>query len=546
VRFRIGIHIGDIHEKVDGSIYGDGVNVAARLQTIAEPGAVIVSDGVRGALRGRLDVGFSDAGSHEVKNVAEPVHAYRVIEAGPNPEGMMSSRRRLIASVIGTMALLLAAAATTWWFAQEFIYPSHETVSGDAENDPVLAIPTGPTIAVLPFDNLSGDAEQDYFVDGLTEEIIAALSRFSQLSVISRNSTFRYKGQAVDVPTVGKELGARYLVEGSIRRAANTIRVTAQLIDVETDSHLWSETFERALTAENVFQIQDEVTSRIAATIGDLYGVIAMANTTDNTRDHKVSLDGYDCVLRALDRVRWLRPEYHAPARDCLERTVEEEPEYALAWAWLAYMYVEEYSQGLNTLPGSLDRALNAAERAVRLSPNDSQVYIALANAHFFRGEREAFVGAAERALFLNPNDAGVVALMGHRLAYVGQWQRGMALLEKAKIMNPYHPGWYHFVPFFDRYSAGDYEAALAIAQKMNLHDYVWTQAAIVAAYGQLDRKDDAAPFVARILELKPQFETTARADRWKIFRYQEELLDHFMAGLRKAGLNVETGDKVQ
>jgi tetratricopeptide (TPR) repeat protein len=243
--------------------------------------------------------------------------------------------------------------------------------------------------------------------------------------------------------------------------------------------------------------------------------------------------------LRAIDHARYVTLDSHLSVRNCLEVAVAAYPEYGPAWGWLSWLYVEEYSQDLNTKPDSLDRALDAAERAVRLAPRDGQVYMNMANVRFFRDEREAFLAAAERALELNPNDASIIAWMGHRLAYAGHWDRGLALLEKAKAMNPYHPGWYNFAPYFDAYSSGDFGLALEHAQQINSPGYVWAQAALAAAYGQLGRKEDAAPIVDRILQLKPDFETAARADRAKIMRYQPALVDQFMDGLRKAGLAI-------
>ncbi len=402
--------------------------------------------------------------------------------------------------------------------------------------------PARPSIAVLPFDNLSEDAAQDYFVDGLTEEIIGTLARFPDLAVIARNSTFRYKGQAVDVRVVGQELGAHYIVEGSVRRGGETIRVAAQLVETETGAHLWTETYDRALTAENVFAIQDEIAVAIATTLADTYGVLRQEGLAAARRKPPGDLRSYDCVLFAMEWMRTLSLETHRTARDCLERAVETDPDYAPVWSNLAQIYVIGDSMGYGSRPGLIERGLEAAQRGVELAPGDSFAQWNLAQAHFFRGELDAFKAAAERAIESASKGASTLGIAGLHLAYAGEWDRGLALVEEAKAFDPYYPGWYHFPEFFDHYRKGAYEVALATAQKINLPGYRWAQAALAAAYGQLGRDEDAQQIVTRIMELDPDFEATARADRWKWFRYQEDLLDQFMEGLSKAGLDVQVG----
>jgi adenylate cyclase len=347
----------------------------------------------------------------------------------------------------------------------------------------------------------------------------------------------------VDVRAVGEELGVRYLVEGSVRRGADTIRVSTQLVETETGSHLWSETFDRALTAENVFAIQDEIAAAIATTLADTYGVLRQEGLAAARRKPPGDLRSYDCVLLAMEWLRTLSLETHRTARDCLERAVENDPDYAAAWGELALMYVFEDSMGYDPRPGSLDRALEAAQRGVELAPDDSFAHFPLAQAHYFRGELDAFRAAVERAIEGASKGSSRLAFAGLYLAYAGEWDRGLALIEEAKAFDPFFPRWYHFPEFFDHYRKGAYEAALATAQKVNLPDYVWAQALIAAAYGQLGRADQAQPIVKQILELDPDFEATARANRWKFFRYQEDLLDAFMDGLRKAGLEIPAED---
>ncbi len=529
MRFRIGVHLGDIHEKADGTIYGDGVNIAARLEGLAERGTVAVSDAVQATIRGRVSFGFADLGEHEVKNIEHPVRAYRVLAEGERaPVRHKRPYHWGPASLIPLAIVMIVTVIAAW--------PDLEP----APDEPVIpATSDRPVIAVLPFDNLAQDPEQDFFVDGLTEEIIGALSRFRHLAVLGRNSTFRYKGQAVDVTAIGSELGARYIVEGSIRRAADTIRIIARLIDTETEAQLWSETFERSLTPENIFAIQDEVSARIAATVGDSQGVIGIAAMDALRRASPANLASYDCVLRATEYMRGFSDALRQPAKTCLENTVRSDPDYALGWSWLAEIYLDEYRRGLDPEQGLIDKALNAANTAVKLAPNDGHAHYALANAFYYSDNLDAFSQAAERALELNPYSADSLLNLGHRFAYAGEWEKGLALIDRAIAMQGLYPAIGNFAAYFHHYDQRDYETALDHARRMNMPDYVWAQAALAAAYGQLGRSEEAAPVIARMLELRPDIAETARADRAKFFRYQPELLDHFMDGLRKAGLNI-------
>ena len=282
MRFRIGVNLGDVVDD-DGTLYGDGVNIAGRLESIAEPGTVCISRNVHEQVEGKLPLNFEYLGEHKVKS--ETVQAYKIVvpEGAEMPAGSLlpgslrtrrSRRTRLIAGSI--IALMLVLGGIFAW--QQNRIPA-ET------QDPVLALPTGPTIAVLPFENMSGDPEQEYFSDGLTEDIITRLSRFPLFFVIARNSTSQYKGRAVDVREVGRDLGANYIVEGSVRKSGKTIRVTVQLLDAEDGTHMWAETYDRDLTAANFFEIQDEITDRVSATIADERGILWEADAAASRQD---------------------------------------------------------------------------------------------------------------------------------------------------------------------------------------------------------------------------------------------------------------------
>jgi len=527
MRFRIGLHLGDIREKADGTVFGDGVNVAARLQSIAEPGAVMVSDVVQGALRGHLDVGFEDAGSHEVKNIAEPVRAYRVLtegETAPGRRGLHKAPRViLVAMAVAVVVIAIVAGVLLW--------------PGGEAQDPILAMPGGPTIAVLPFDNMSGDAEQEYFSDGITEEIITELSRRSNLFVVARNSTFRYKGRSVDVRQVGQELGARYVLEGSVRKAGGTIRVTVQLLESTDGKHLWAETYERELSGENLFDVQDQITENVVGAIGGKYGAIHRASLQASRGKAPDRLEGYDCVLRAITLLRQLTPQLHLSTRDCLESAVEQEPDYAEAWAWLSYLYNFEYSLGLNPRPNALERGLTAAPQAVRLDSSSQLGHHQLAY-NYFLAKKPGFFEKAKEAIAINPNNPDVIGAVGLYLAFAGEWERGLALCHKAIALNPDHPGWIYIPIAAYAYIRRDYQEAVRWADKINIPGFFWNYVTLAGSYGQLGMQAEAAQAVSDLLAVNPSYAQNARREFRKYY-WDETELEHVMDGLRKAGLDI-------
>jgi TolB-like protein/tetratricopeptide (TPR) repeat protein len=431
-------------------------------------------------------------------------------------------------------AMVLVIAGVVTWQATRSSEPDSEVPS----EDPVLTLPKGPSIAVLPFTNMSGDPEQEYFADGITDEIITELTRFRDLFVIARNSTFQYTGQSVDVREVGRKLGVRYVLEGSVRKAADTIRVSAQLLDATTGTHLWAETYDRDLTAANILSVQDDITEQVVATIAGTHGVISRVGLEGTRGKGTENLEAYDCVIRAQAYFAVFSPDEHLRTRTCLERAVELDPDYSDAWAWLILIYTDEYAFGFNPRPNSLDRAAEVARRAVDLDPTNQMAHWFFARAQFFRHELDSFFVEAERALALNPNNATVLASAGSYLAYAGKWERGLALVKKAVALNPHHPGWYYFPFFWDHYRKAEYEEALAQAQKINLPGLFWTYVTLAAGYGQLGRKEEAQAAVADLLELYPDYPENARHE-FRKYNWSEDLIENIMDGLRKAGLNI-------
>ena len=447
--FRIGIHLGDIHEKVDGTVYGDGINVAARLQSLADAGGVVVSGSVHESIRGRLGLGFGYLGEQDVKNIPEPVQAYRVLAKGEAPPATTQSKSRnsgpRLALITAAAAIILLIGGVVYW---QVVHPPPETKiaesHADQADDPILKLPTGPSIAVLPFDNLSGNPEQEYFVDGLVDNIITGLSLFPEFFVIARGSTFQYKGRALDVRDINRDLGAAYVVDGSVQRSAEGIRVTTRLHDAATGAQLWAQTYDKSLSASNVFEIQDDIRDQVAAMIAGTTGVVARHQAGEVRARRTENLASYECVLMAGAHYNEFTPASHLRARDCIEQALETDPNYAEAWAWLTYLYADEDAFGFNPRPDALDRSLEAGLRAVKLDPASAIAHSALARTHAYRQELDDFFVHAERAVELNPNNVFVVVDMGQFMTMLGRADRGSALVRKAMKLNPYHQGWYY------------------------------------------------------------------------------------------------------
>jgi adenylate cyclase len=441
MQFRIGIHSGEVRDEA-GRLYGDGVNIAARLEGLAEPGGLCISDVVHKQLHNKLDLDDEDLGEQQLKNIPEPVRVYRVRLDRARREAPRQARRprnRLRTVVVAATVILLVGVGFMLFWPPPLALVLDMAGLRTPSTRPALS--DRPSDAVLPFVNMSGDAKQEYCSDGITEEISTELARFEELLVVGRSSTFQYKGKPIDPRKVGQELGARYVLEGSVRRAADTIRVTAQLLDADKGMHVWAHTYERDLTAANLFALQDEITAEVVATIGSGYGVIARARLKEIGARSTESLDAYDCVLRSY--AYWYLSATqgeHDRLRECLERAVKLDPGFAPAWYRLADVYLDEHRFRYNPRPGSLDRALKAARRAVELDPTSSRVHQALAQTHFFRRELALFFVEADRALALDPNDDDTLATVGLYLAYAGRWDRGVVLVKRAIALTPSPP----------------------------------------------------------------------------------------------------------
>jgi TolB-like protein len=336
---------------------------------------------------------------------------------------------------------------------------------------------------------------------------------------------------------IGRALGARYVMEGSLRQAGSTLRVAVQLVDASTGAHLWAETYNRSFSAEAVFELQDDLVPRIVSTVADWYGVLPHSMSEAVRLKPPDQLSPYEAVLRSFGYYERVTPEEHAAVRAGLERAVEQSPGYADGWAMLSMMYGEEHRFGFNAQPDPLGRSLQAARRAVDAAHANHFAWLAVAQALFFRKEFDAFRDAAERAIALNPIDGSTIEYLGHLIAFSGDWEHGCELAERARQLNPNHPGWYWAVPFLDAYRKGDYRSARSFLLKGNQPRHFFTLALLAAVHGQLGERDAGDKVLREVLTLKPDFPWTGRDEfrKW----YLPELVEPLMDGLRKAGLKI-------
>jgi len=419
--------------------------------------------------------------------------------------------------------------------------PSSTLRSAAAPDSGAARAEEGFWVAVLPFKYSGGNSDLTALGEGLTEDIVTGLSRFSYLKVIARSSTVRYAREAVDVRTAANELGARYVMEGSLRQSGSKIRIAAQLVDASSGADLWAETYDRAFRPDAVFELLDDVVPRIVSTVADTQGILPHSMTEALRNRDPNGLSPYEAVLRSFAHFQRLNAPEHAAARAALERAVQQPPDRGDCWAMLSMLYREEYTHGFNLQPDPIGRALAAARRSVDAAPANHLAYHALASALFFRRELGAFRAAAERALALNSMDGFTAAYLGFQIAYAGDWERGCALAERATRLNPHHPGWYWFPLFFNAYRQRDYQGALDAVLKVNMPAFWRTQFALATAYAQLGERDAASNAVRELLTIRPDFPVVARNElrKW----WDAEFIEHLVDGLRKAGLEIAGDD---
>lgn len=490
INFRIGVHVGDVMIK-GGDLFGDAVNIAARLQTLASAGGVCLSGVAYDQVRKILPFAFTDLGAQRVKNIDEPVRAFS-----------LAAERVAVAA-------------------------APENASSP------LALPDKPSIAVLPFQNMSGDPEQEYFADGMVEDIITALSRFTSLFVIARNSSFTYKGKAVDIKQVGRELGVRYVLEGSVRKAAGRVRISAQLVEASTGAHLWAEKFDGAL--EDVFELQDAVTERV---VGAIEPSVKQAEINRARTKPTNNLDAYDYFLRALQQATLYTREGSDAALDYIRQAIALDPGYALARAFLSVIYLERGIQGWGA-PGDRERQLAAAREAIVLDSDDPSVLRWAGHTLGFWGDYDRSIALLEKAARLNVNGSQILASLGWVKVYAGRdAERAIAHFERSIRLSPRDPpempskltgiGFAHLI-------AGHNEQALAFAQQVIDERPQFTSAhrVKITALTFLNRPEEAKAAAETLLTFDPQFTISSRLGPNRTSDFQQR----YHAALKAAGL---------
>jgi adenylate cyclase len=488
MRFRIGVHLGDVIEKIDGTVYGDGVNIAARLEGLADPGGIIASDAVQGAVRNRLAAVFVDKGERQVKNMA-PLRVYEVRVGSADLEA-------------GT---------------------------------PTMARRDRPSIAVLPFANMSGDPEQEYFADGISEDVITELSRFRSIFVIARNSSFTYRGQAIDVRKVAKELNVRYVLEGSVRRAGKTIRITAQLIDATNGHHVWAERYDRDLV--DLFAVQDEVTRSI---IGSIAPGIVSTEIQHSRSKTTVELDTWDRIMQAHWHIRRFTREDFGEASRLLEELLRQEPNNAVALGDLAFALHFAAIFGWTESPvAALARMSDVAQRAVNCDDQDAAAHTALAIHELFSGRHDEALRRLRRAIELNPNSSFAHGYIGIVHAFAGDYDLAIESSREAMLLSPRDllmviwrvaDGWAHLGA--ERFDRAAESAQLAIDWNSAFPDAHGILASALAHGGRMDEARIALDECVR------QWPGLTLRDP-RLIRPFRRVADQerFLDGLRKAGL---------
>lgn len=411
---------------------------------------------------------------------------------------------------------------------------------GPEEQDPTSVLSSGPTIAVLHFANLSGDPEHEHFAAGLTEELIVQLTRLQELVVITHQSTHRYKDQHPDPRRVGSDLGARFLLEGSVRKDANAIRVSVQLEETTNGECLWAESYDRELAVGSMFELQDDITRNVAAMIGDAYGLIPRTLCKESRGKPVEDLSVYEATLRFYEYGFVGGRDAHAAAHSALEQAVELDPEYSLIWALLGESHADAYIHGFTTVKNPLEQASACARRAVALDPMCQNARWSRAFSYFLSHDKDRFLREVAEVINLNPNSAYMMILAGVSMALSGEWDRGLRILDRVIHLNPYHPGWSHLAPYLNHYRHKRYEEALATAEKINLPESVLDPALRAATMSQLGQKKLARETLEKALGLNPDFKKNPKRYLSRLI-YSDELVSHVMEGLVKAGLRSQT-----
>jgi adenylate cyclase len=529
--FRIGINLGDVIDEED-RLYGDGVNIAARLESLADPGGICVSKTAFDQIETKLPLGYEYLGEQSVKNIPKPVGAYRVLMK-PDAAGKVIGEKRFLgkfsrkAALAAIIILVIVAIGLISW--NIYLHQPKKVEPASTEKM-AFPLPDMPSIAVLPFDNLSNDPQQEYFSDGLTEEIITALSKVPKIFVIARDSVFTYKGKPVEVKQVAEELGIQYVLEGSIRKSGDKIRITAQLIDALSGRHLWAERYDRDL--EDIFAVQDELTKKIitAMQVELTWGEQARVDARGTS-----NLQAYLKFLQARENVNKLNLEGNALGKQMAQEAIDLDPQYAMAYRILAASHRMDVFLGTSKSPKkSIGTCMKLLNKAIELDETYAEAYGAMGFTLSMIGKHDKAIAIAEKAVALDPNSATAHAMLGHTLRMGGRPEEAIPAYNKAIRLNPIPPTFYLFGLGMSYALTGQYEKGIIWCQKavQQEPDSYMTRIMMTAVYSMAGRDEDARAEAKEVLRVNPKF-SVAKAEKRAKYKFKDKMME----ALRKAGL---------
>jgi TolB-like protein/class 3 adenylate cyclase/cytochrome c-type biogenesis protein CcmH/NrfG len=530
MEFRIGVNVGDVIEEED-RIYGDGVNIAARVEALAEAGGICITGRAYDQVKNKLEFGYQYLGEHSVKNIPEPIRAYKVLmepEAAGKVLGEKRKTKRWIA-LAAAIVLVIGIGGLAGWY---FYLKQSKRIDPASLDRMAYTLPDKPSIAVLPFVNMSGDLEQEYFSDGITEDLITDLSKISGLFVIARNSAFIYKGKAAKIGEVGRVLGVRYVLEGSVRKANGRVRITAQLVDTTTEGHLWADRYDRDL--KDIFALQDEVAQKIVA-------ALEVKLTEDEqerlVRKYTDNMEAYDYYLRGAEYYYRFTKEANVQARRLFERAIELDSEFATAYALLGHTYLLDWAMEWNRDPHILEQAYEIGQKAIALDDPSGGGYCLVGHVYLSKKRHEKAIAVFERAIDLNANYPMVFAGLGDVLSWAGRPQEAIEYLKKAMRLDPEQSFWYFWFLGHAYFLAGQHEEAIeTLKRAVNRNPDFWlAHVYLAASYSEIGRQEEARAEVSEFVRLRPQI--SSEDLRQGLLYKDQAVLERLFDSLRKAGL---------
>jgi len=536
MQFRIGVNLGDVIDE-DGRIYGDGVNIAARVESLADAGGICISGRAHDQVENKLGLEYEDLGKHEVKNISRPIQVYRVLSyPGAAAHRVVQAKKSLgkkwrKIAISAAVVVVITVGLGIWQF-----YGRRPAIEPASVEKMAFPLPDKPSIAVLPFENLSGDPKQDYFSDGLTDQIINTLSKIRNLFVIARNSTYRYKGQSVEIHRIAEDLGVKYVLEGSVQRTAERIRVTAQLTDATRGHQVWSERYDRE--QKDIFEIQDDITMEITNSIGIqlLEGEHARISLNIQTSN----LGAYEKILQGRYYFHKNNKKDSALARLYFKEASALDPNFARPYLGLGWIHFQEARYGWVESPKeSIKMAYEFAQKAINLDENLNDAHLLLGSIYILQRQHDKAIEIIERNVANSPNSAPFNAFLGGWLGLAGRWQEGIRYAEMSIRLSPYPPSWYFWILGRAYYMTGQYEKAIEPFKKaVSVNpDFLIAHAFLAACYSSLGRQAEAATEADEVLRINPKFTLEAYA---KTLPYKKKAdIERYIAALLSRSISV-------